>query len=85
MSELCPFCRIEIPDGATVCRGCGADKRPAMSPGALAVPIITVLAVPQLMTSRSVFWGLVLLAVCVLLAEFIWRRMHQLIWVRRPN
>jgi hypothetical protein len=56
-----------------------------MSPGALAVPIITVLAVPQLMTSRSVFWGLVLLAVCVLLAEFIWRRMHQLIWVRRPN
>lgn len=26
MTEACPFCMTEIPDGASVCRGCGAEK-----------------------------------------------------------
>lgn len=26
MKEYCPYCGTFIPDGATVCRGCGAEK-----------------------------------------------------------
>jgi len=26
MKEYCPYCITFIPDGATVCRGCGAEK-----------------------------------------------------------
>ena len=27
MSEVCPFCRFHVPDGAVVCGHCGAEKR----------------------------------------------------------
>ena len=82
MTEQCPFCRSEIPEGAIVCRGCGANKRrvsdareavAALIPGALGIYTLT-----------TTWWivGAILLVGSVLVITWSYRNFKKIVWVR---
>jgi hypothetical protein len=83
MSEVCPFCHTEIPDGAIVCRGCGANKRPAANLGTIIAPLLGLFGAASLVGNGRYGWAFLVAAVCVFLIRFIYRRAQQAVWARQ--
>lgn len=84
-AEICPFCRKEIAQGATVCNGCGAEKE-------LRMPWWRALLIGVVLTASALLADLgplepIAIAVGIfflLIFGFTWvRRGYTKKWVRR--
>lgn len=85
--ETCPFCITEVPYGATVCKGCGANKvRKPSSPlvilcmlGVLVFAGLTAIAKAYEHDLLKVFLGAI--AFGLFLAPFFFLKKHD-VWLR---
>jgi hypothetical protein len=82
MSEICPFCHTEIPNGAVVCRGCGANKRPAAQRQLLMVSAVLAIVSLFIMMNFIFVVGVVIFVVSAILGVIIYNKSNQFIWVR---
>ena len=82
--ERCPFCQTEVPDGAIVCRGCGANKRPAVDAGRIGCgTLIFVFMGLGLLDTRWWPLGLIIIGLCAALIIYAVRANRRPVWVRR--
>jgi hypothetical protein len=82
MAENCPFCHTEIPDGAIVCRGCGANKRSAVNGGIFLGLILIGGAASQMLGTSWSALGWLIIAGCIAILVWAFRNMRKMIWVR---
>lgn len=83
MTETCPFCHADVPNGAIVCRGCGANKRPSIDAGRVGCgTLIFILMGFGMLDTKWWPLGVLLIAACAALMIYAFRKAKQLVWVR---